>query len=128
LRGLRGSQNLPLGPASAKGFDELHGGKQALTGELRIGPVRLKGGAVGVHHLEVTHDPRGVTVAREFGGPAAGRAVDVEAEAKHEVANLVGIALLLCLMLFAFRNDAYLWWRVAEYSYDDFLIRNRTRT
>jgi len=30
--------------------------------------------------------------------------------------------------LLAFRNDAYLWWRVAEYTYDDFLIRNRTRT
>jgi hypothetical protein len=30
--------------------------------------------------------------------------------------------------MLAFRNDAYLWWRVAEYSYDDFLIRNRTRT
>jgi TRAP-type mannitol/chloroaromatic compound transport system substrate-binding protein len=30
--------------------------------------------------------------------------------------------------LLAFRNDQYLWWRVAEYSYDDFLIRNRTRT
>jgi TRAP-type mannitol/chloroaromatic compound transport system substrate-binding protein len=28
----------------------------------------------------------------------------------------------------AFRNDAYLWWRVAEYTYDDFLIRNRTRS
>ncbi len=28
----------------------------------------------------------------------------------------------------AFRNDAYLWWRVAEYTFDDFLIRNRTRT
>ena len=30
--------------------------------------------------------------------------------------------------LLAFRNDAYLWWRVAEYSYDDFLLRNRTKT
>jgi TRAP-type mannitol/chloroaromatic compound transport system substrate-binding protein len=30
--------------------------------------------------------------------------------------------------LLAFRNDAYLWWRVAEYSYDDYLIRNRTKT
>jgi TRAP-type mannitol/chloroaromatic compound transport system substrate-binding protein len=29
--------------------------------------------------------------------------------------------------MLAFRNDAYLWWRVAEYTYDDFLIRNRTR-
>jgi len=28
----------------------------------------------------------------------------------------------------AFRNEQYLWWRVAEYSYDDFLVRNRTRT
>ena len=27
----------------------------------------------------------------------------------------------------AFRNDQYLWWRVAEYSYDDFMIRNRAR-
>jgi TRAP-type mannitol/chloroaromatic compound transport system substrate-binding protein len=25
-----------------------------------------------------------------------------------------------------FRNDQYLWWRVAEYTYDDFLIRHRT--
>src|SRR4029079_9140970 len=30
--------------------------------------------------------------------------------------------------LLAFRNDQYLWWRVCEYTYDDFLIRNRTRT
>jgi TRAP-type mannitol/chloroaromatic compound transport system substrate-binding protein len=30
--------------------------------------------------------------------------------------------------LLAFRNDQYLWWRVAEYTYDDFLVRNRTRT
>jgi TRAP-type mannitol/chloroaromatic compound transport system substrate-binding protein len=27
----------------------------------------------------------------------------------------------------AFRNDAYLWWQVAEYSYDTFMIRTRTR-
>ena len=30
--------------------------------------------------------------------------------------------------MWEFRNDQYLWWRVAEYTYDDFLIRNRTRT
>ena len=30
--------------------------------------------------------------------------------------------------LLPFRNDQYLWWRVAEYTYDDFLVRNRTRT
>ena len=28
----------------------------------------------------------------------------------------------------AFRNDQYLWWQVAEYTYDGFIIRNRTRT
>ncbi len=30
--------------------------------------------------------------------------------------------------LLAFRNDQYLWWQVAEYTYDTFLIRTRTRT
>ena len=28
----------------------------------------------------------------------------------------------------AFRNDEYLWWQVAEYSYDTFMIRTRTRS
>jgi TRAP-type mannitol/chloroaromatic compound transport system substrate-binding protein len=27
----------------------------------------------------------------------------------------------------AFRNDGYLWWQVAEYTYDSFMIRTRTR-
>src|ERR1700730_11001352 len=27
----------------------------------------------------------------------------------------------------AFRNDEYLWWQVAEYGYDTFMIRTRTR-
>jgi TRAP-type mannitol/chloroaromatic compound transport system substrate-binding protein len=30
--------------------------------------------------------------------------------------------------MMAFRNDQYLWWQVAEYTYDSFIIRNRTRT
>jgi TRAP-type mannitol/chloroaromatic compound transport system substrate-binding protein len=29
--------------------------------------------------------------------------------------------------LVAFRNDGYLWWQVAEYSYDTFMIRTRPR-
>jgi TRAP-type mannitol/chloroaromatic compound transport system substrate-binding protein len=29
--------------------------------------------------------------------------------------------------LLAFRNDEYLWWQVAEYSYDNYLIRTRPR-
>jgi TRAP-type mannitol/chloroaromatic compound transport system substrate-binding protein len=28
----------------------------------------------------------------------------------------------------AFRNEGYFWWQVAEYSYDTFMIRSRTRT
>jgi hypothetical protein len=28
----------------------------------------------------------------------------------------------------AFRNDEYLWWQVAEFTYDSFMIRSRTRT
>jgi TRAP-type mannitol/chloroaromatic compound transport system substrate-binding protein len=28
----------------------------------------------------------------------------------------------------AFRNDEYLWWRVAEYTYDNYMIRSATRT
>ena len=27
----------------------------------------------------------------------------------------------------AFRADAYLWWQVAEYGYDTFMIRNRAK-
>jgi TRAP-type mannitol/chloroaromatic compound transport system substrate-binding protein len=28
----------------------------------------------------------------------------------------------------AFRNDQYLWWQVAEYGYDSFMIRARARS
>jgi TRAP-type mannitol/chloroaromatic compound transport system substrate-binding protein len=27
----------------------------------------------------------------------------------------------------AFRNEEYFWWQIAEYSYDTFMIRSRTR-
>jgi TRAP-type mannitol/chloroaromatic compound transport system substrate-binding protein len=27
-----------------------------------------------------------------------------------------------------FRNDEYLWWQVAEYTYDTFMIRTRPRS
>ena len=30
--------------------------------------------------------------------------------------------------MLAFRNDEYLWWQVAELTYDNFLVRNRART
>jgi TRAP-type mannitol/chloroaromatic compound transport system substrate-binding protein len=28
-------------------------------------------------------------------------------------------------MMVAFRNDQYLWWQVAEYTYDSFMVRTR---
>jgi TRAP-type mannitol/chloroaromatic compound transport system substrate-binding protein len=28
----------------------------------------------------------------------------------------------------SFRNEEYFWWQVAEYGYDSFMIRSRTRT
>jgi TRAP-type mannitol/chloroaromatic compound transport system substrate-binding protein len=48
--------------------------------------------------------------------------VYAEVSAKNTDFKKVWAAML------AFRNDQYLWWRVAEYTNDDFLIRNRTRT
>ena len=30
--------------------------------------------------------------------------------------------------LMAFKNEEYLWWQVADYTYDTFQIRTRTRT
>jgi TRAP-type mannitol/chloroaromatic compound transport system substrate-binding protein len=29
--------------------------------------------------------------------------------------------------MLAFRNEQYLWWQVAEYSYDSYMIRSRGR-
>jgi TRAP-type mannitol/chloroaromatic compound transport system substrate-binding protein len=29
--------------------------------------------------------------------------------------------------MIAYRGDQYLWWQVAEYTYDTYLIRNRTK-
>lgn len=33
----------------------------------------------------------------------------------------------LIKMMIAFRNDDYVWWVVAEYSYDTFIIRSQLR-
>jgi TRAP-type mannitol/chloroaromatic compound transport system substrate-binding protein len=45
----------------------------------------------------------------------------------HEVAAVNPEFKKVLDAMLAFRNDQYLWWQVAEYSYDTFLIRNRTR-
>jgi len=48
-------------------------------------------------------------------------------ELYHEVAATNAEFKKALDSMFAFRNDQYLWWQVAEYTYDTFLIRNRTR-
>jgi TRAP-type mannitol/chloroaromatic compound transport system substrate-binding protein len=30
--------------------------------------------------------------------------------------------------LMAFKNEEYLWWQIADFSYDSFMIRSRTRS
>jgi TRAP-type mannitol/chloroaromatic compound transport system substrate-binding protein len=45
----------------------------------------------------------------------------------HEVAAVNPEFKKVLDAMVAYRNDQYLWWQVAEYSYDTFLIRNRTR-
>jgi TRAP-type mannitol/chloroaromatic compound transport system substrate-binding protein len=46
-------------------------------------------------------------------------------ELYHEVAALNADFKKVFESTFAFRNDEYLWWQVAEYSYDTYLIKNR---
>jgi TRAP-type mannitol/chloroaromatic compound transport system substrate-binding protein len=48
-------------------------------------------------------------------------------ELYHEVAALNADFKKVFESTFAFRNDQYLWWQVAEYSYDTYLIKNRVR-
>jgi TRAP-type mannitol/chloroaromatic compound transport system substrate-binding protein len=49
-------------------------------------------------------------------------------ELYHEVAATNADFKKVYESMIAFRNDQYLWWQVAEYTYDSFIIRNRTRT
>src|SRR5262249_55911286 len=52
----------------------------------------------------------------------AGPDLSSEAAKEHADFKKVWEAML------AFRNDQYLWWQVAELTYDTYLVRNRTRT
>jgi TRAP-type mannitol/chloroaromatic compound transport system substrate-binding protein len=45
----------------------------------------------------------------------------------HDVAAMNADFKKVWESMLAFRNDEYLWWQVAEYTYDTFIIRNRTR-
>src|SRR2546426_731115 len=55
-------------PSAAEGFDQLHGGDQALSGELGVGALGLKRVAAGVHDFEITHDTGAIAVGGQLGG------------------------------------------------------------
>src|SRR5439155_4499705 len=65
-RGL--AQVLP--PAAAEGADQMHGGNEALPGQLRVGALGLKRVAAGINNFEVTDDAGTITVRRQLRSPA----------------------------------------------------------
>jgi len=70
----------------------------------------------------------GVVQFRQFPAPVMDASLKAALEVYAEVSARNADFKKVWDSLLAFRNDAYLWWRVAEYSYDDYLIRNRTKT
>jgi TRAP-type mannitol/chloroaromatic compound transport system substrate-binding protein len=70
----------------------------------------------------------GVVQFRQFPAPVMDASLKAAFEVYAEVSARNADFKKVWDSLLAFRNDAYLWWRVAEYSYDDYLIRNRTKT
>jgi TRAP-type mannitol/chloroaromatic compound transport system substrate-binding protein len=70
----------------------------------------------------------GVVQFRQFSAPIMEASLKAAFEVYADVSAKNADFKKVWDSLLAFRNDAYLWWRVAEYSFDDFLIRNRTRT
>ena len=70
----------------------------------------------------------GVVQFKQFPAPVMDACLKASFEVYAEVAAKNADFKEIWEQVFAFRNDAYLWWRVAEYSYDDYLLRNRTKT
>ncbi|HLQ92764.1 MAG TPA: TRAP transporter substrate-binding protein [Xanthobacteraceae bacterium] len=70
----------------------------------------------------------GVVQFRQFPLPVMDECLKAALEVYAEVSSTNATFKEVWENLLAFRNDAYLWWQVGEYAYDDFLIRNRRRT
>jgi TRAP-type mannitol/chloroaromatic compound transport system substrate-binding protein len=70
----------------------------------------------------------GVAQFRQFPTPVMDACLKAALEVYGEVSAKNDAFKKVWSSMLAFRNDSYQWWRVAEYTYDDFLIRNRTRT
>src|SRR5215207_9113001 len=65
---------------------------------------------------------------KPFPGPVLDASLKAANEVYQEVAASNPDFKKIWENLWAFRNDGYLWWQVAEYTYDTYLIRTRTRT
>ncbi|MFL6951791.1 MAG: ABC transporter substrate-binding protein, partial [Xanthobacteraceae bacterium] len=65
---------------------------------------------------------------KPFPGPVMDASLKAANEVYQEVAASNPDFKKIWENLWAFRNDGYLWWQVAEYTYDTYLIRTRTRT
>jgi TRAP-type mannitol/chloroaromatic compound transport system substrate-binding protein len=62
-----------------------------------------------------------------FPPPVMDACLNASLELYHEVSAVNPDFKRVFDALMTFRGDQYLWWRVAEYTYDTFLIRNRTK-
>jgi TRAP-type mannitol/chloroaromatic compound transport system substrate-binding protein len=68
------------------------------------------------------------TELRAFSQPIMEAALKASNEVNAETAAANADFKRVLESMQAFRNDEYFWWQVAEYSYDNFLIRSRRRT
>jgi TRAP-type mannitol/chloroaromatic compound transport system substrate-binding protein len=62
-----------------------------------------------------------------FPTPVMDACLNAALELYHEISAANADFKKVFDAMIAFRGDEYLWWQVAEYSYDTFLIRNRMR-
>jgi TRAP-type mannitol/chloroaromatic compound transport system substrate-binding protein len=81
-----------------------------------------------VNPAALTRLLRAGTQLRPFSAPIMDACLKAALEVYGEVSKTNADFKKVWDAVLAFRNDEYLWWRVAEYTYDDFLIRNRTKT
>jgi TRAP-type mannitol/chloroaromatic compound transport system substrate-binding protein len=70
----------------------------------------------------------GGTELRAFSQPIMEASLRASNEVNAEVAATNADFKRVLASLQDFRNDEYFWWQIAEYSYDTFMIRSRTRT
>jgi TRAP-type mannitol/chloroaromatic compound transport system substrate-binding protein len=70
----------------------------------------------------------GGTELRAFSQPVMEACLRASNEVNAEIAATNAGFKRILAALQDFRNDEYFWWQLAEYSYDTFMIRSRTRT